>query len=342
MKLISAPMATLSHEAFRRLIEGFGGCDEYFTEMINAGSLLTMGPFEKFYIISQCAPEKTVWQLTGNKTEAMIKASAVLARLSGVGIDLNMGCSAPQIANTGAGIAWMEKPIEETANLVRGIRAQIDKTADEEGLAHKRLSVKMRLGGEDWSEKSLLDFSKMLESEGVELITLHPRSKKEKYRAKPRYEMAEFLCQNLSIPIYLNGDIADAESAKYALSKAPSVQGLMIARAAAQKPWIFAEVKVALEAEKQNEATSNVHCAKTKIDLYETAMKFIDDVEKYQPPEFHKTRLQRFFAYYCHNFSFWHFAQTKLLNASDNDAVRAELGAYFDAQPSDRFIEVAM
>ena len=334
MKLISAPMATLSHEAFRRLIEGFGGCDEYFTEMINAGSLLTMGPFEKFYIISECAPEKTVWQLTGNKTEAMIKASAVLARLSGVGIDLNMGCSAPQIANTGAGIAWMEKPIEETASLVRGIRAQIDKTADEEGLARKRLSVKMRLGGEDWSEKSLLDFSKMLESEGVELITLHPRSKKEKYRAKPRYEMAEFLCQNLSIPIYLNGDIADAESAKYALSKAPSVSGLMIARAAAQKPWIFAEVQAGL----QNKDES----AKTKIDLYETAMKFIDDVEKYQPKEFHKTRLQRFFTYYCHNFAFWHFAQTKLLNASDNDAVRAELGAYFDAQPSDRYIEVAM
>lgn len=332
MKLISAPMATLSHEAFRRLIERFGGCDEYYTEMINAGSLLTMGPFERFYLLSECAKEKTVWQLTGSKTEQMIKASAVLARLDGVGIDLNMGCSAPQIAKTGAGIAWMEKPIAETAELVRGIRSQIDSAAAETGRAKKRLSVKMRLGGEDWSEEGLLAFSKMLVDEGVELIALHPRTKKEKYRTKPQYEEAEFLCQNLSIPLYVNGDIADAESARFALSKAPSVQGLMIARAAAQKPWIFAEIKAGL---------SGVSAEKTKIDLYETAVQFIDDVEKYQPKEFHKTRLQRFFSYYCHNFSYWHYAQTKLLNAPDTAAVRAELADYFAKQPSDRFIEIA-
>ena len=146
--------------------------------------------------------------------------------------------------------------------------------------------------------------------------------------------MAQFLCENLSIPIYLNGDIADAESAKYALSKAPSVQGLMIARAAAQKPWIFAEVKAGLQNKDENQ--------KTKIDLYKIALLFIDDVEKYQPKEFHKTRLQRFFTYYCHNFSFWHYAQTKLINASDTEAVKAELADYFQKQPSDRYIEVAI
>ena len=47
MKLICGPMATISHPAFRILVEKFGGCDEYFTEMINAGTLLTGGPFEK-------------------------------------------------------------------------------------------------------------------------------------------------------------------------------------------------------------------------------------------------------------------------------------------------------
>ena len=43
-------MATISHPAFRIMVEQFGGCDEYFNEMINAGSLLTGGPFEKYYI----------------------------------------------------------------------------------------------------------------------------------------------------------------------------------------------------------------------------------------------------------------------------------------------------
>ena len=53
MKLIAGPMATLSHEAFRHLAEDFGGADEYYTEMINASSLLNMGPFEKFYLINK-------------------------------------------------------------------------------------------------------------------------------------------------------------------------------------------------------------------------------------------------------------------------------------------------
>ena len=105
-------MATLSHEAHRRLIEKFGGCDEYFTEMINAGSLLTNGPFEKFYLMNETVPEKMVWQLTGGKTALIERAVPVVAELGGVGIDLNMGCCAPEIFASGAGIAWMLKPVE--------------------------------------------------------------------------------------------------------------------------------------------------------------------------------------------------------------------------------------
>ena len=104
MKLMLAPMATLSHEAFRRAVARFGGCDEYFTEMINASSLLNMGPWEKFYLMDGPEPEKIVWQLTGNKAEPLAQAAALVAGLEGRGVDLNMGCSAPQIANTGAGI----------------------------------------------------------------------------------------------------------------------------------------------------------------------------------------------------------------------------------------------
>ena len=65
MKFICGPMATISHEAFRRCVEAFGFCDEYFTEMINASSLLNMGPFEKFYLMNGTVEDKIVWQLTG-------------------------------------------------------------------------------------------------------------------------------------------------------------------------------------------------------------------------------------------------------------------------------------
>ncbi len=204
MKKILAPMATLSHEAFRRCVARFGGCDEYFTEMINAGSLIHMGPFEKFYLMSGPEPEKIVWQITGSRTDYMTEAARILSEREGLGIDINMGCSAPQIANTGAGVAWMLKPLDETRNLVKSV-----KTAS----GQKRLSVKLRLGDENFTEEKLFDFCKMLIDEGVEMLTLHPRTKKEKYREHSRWQIVEDLAKKFpKIPVILNGDIKDKKS----------------------------------------------------------------------------------------------------------------------------------
>ncbi|MCR5606890.1 MAG: tRNA-dihydrouridine synthase family protein [Treponema sp.] len=240
MKLICAPMATLSHEAFRRSVEIFGACDEYYTEMINAGSLLTMGPFEKYYILNGPVPNKIVWQLTGNKIDSMIQAAAVVSKLGGIGIDINMGCSAPQIYQTGAGISWMLKPIDESRKLVRGVKQELSPSL--------RLSVKLRLGDEDFTDESFFGFCDMLVEEGVSQITLHARTKKEKYRLRPKWEYVEKLAlRQPGISVILNGDVNDGLAANEAMKIAPHSAGLMIARKAAQCPWIFSEVKACLE-----------------------------------------------------------------------------------------------
>ena len=123
MKLFLAPMDAITHQAFRNLVARFGGCDEYFNEMINASSLLAGGAWEKFYLLDGPEPEKLVWQLTDKNGEKMAQAASFLAERGGIGIDLNMGCSAPQIAKTGAGIAWMLKPVEETQAMVRAVKS---------------------------------------------------------------------------------------------------------------------------------------------------------------------------------------------------------------------------
>lgn len=320
-KLILAPMATLSHEAFRRCVARFGGCDEYFTEMINAGSLLNMGPWEKFYLMAGPEPQKIVWQLTGNDSSKMGEATKILADLEGIGIDLNMGCSAPQIANTGAGISWMLKDIHETEKMVRLVKKSILDSGKE-----KRLSVKLRLGDEKFTDEGFFDFCKMLIDNGVELLTLHPRTKKEKYREKPRWHYVEKLTQLFpNIPIYLNGDVKDFQSYKSAIQTAPNCAGVMIARMTAQKPWIFRELQNASNNEK-----------KLEIDCEQIALDFIKDVEECQPEEFWKTRLQRFFAYYCLNFSFAHYFQTQMINAKDNEDAKNKIKEYFFRCSNDR------
>ena len=113
-------------------------------------------------------------------------------------------------------------------------------------------------------------------------------------------------------------------AAEEAQKAAPHAAGVMIARAAVQKPWIFAELKnLPFEDE-------------SLLDAEQLALDFIDDVEKCQPQEFWKTRLQRFFAYYCLNFSFAHYFQTQMLNSKDNDDARARLKEYFEKCPDDK------
>ncbi|MGN0729726.1 tRNA-dihydrouridine synthase family protein [Treponema sp.] len=331
MKFVCAPMATLSHEAFRILIENFGGCDEYFTEMINAPSLLNRGPFEKFYLLNGPAPEKIVWQLTGSETKPLAEAACIVCEKGGIGVDLNMGCSAPQIYKTGAGISWMLKPLEETKKTVRAVKDSLN-LMEQKMNRHFRLSVKCRLGDENFTEAGFLSFTDMLVENGVELITLHPRTIKEKYRGLPRYEFVHKISQRYKdvAQVYLNGCIKDFESESYALQKCPGADGVMIARAAAEKPWIFRQIQ------KNHEHSAE----EISVDRMKTALDFIDYVEKFQPKEFHKTRIQRFFSYYCKQFEFGHYFQTGMTNYKSNDESRKTVIDYFSRQPHEQFLTI--
>lgn len=324
-RLLLAPMDAVTHQAFRNLVFKFGGCDEYFNEMINASSLLNNGPWEKYYLLDGPESEKLVWQLTDKSAQKMAEAASVLAGRNGLGIDLNMGCSAPQIAKTGAGIAWMLKPLEETASMVRSVKSALENAA-KDGAKPKRLSVKLRLGDEKYTEERFFNFCRMLIDEGVQMITLHARTQKQKHSRHSDWGAVERLCRKFpGFPVVLNGDVKNAESYALALKTAPDICAVMIATAAAQKPWVFKELKVHKPFE---------------FDAEELALTFIEDVEKYQPAEFWKTRLQRFFAYYCLNFSFGHYFQTQMLNLRDNDDARKRVRDYFEKCPEDKILYI--
>jgi len=323
MKLLLAPMATLTHQPLRLTINQFGGCDEYFTEMIQAGTVLTNSPFEKYYLLTAPHPEKLVWQITGNKTDSMAKAAELLCGIGGLGLDINMGCSAPDIVKTGAGIAWMLKPICETEYMLK----QVKKTIDSNNF-QQRFSVKIRLGDENFSETNFFSFIDMLAYQGIQQITLHPRTRKEKYRQKPKLEYVHKLCEyietkNYQIDVILNGGIEDKLSLENAKKIAPKATGFMIGRAAIQKPWIFSILK---------------NIQPEKIDILQTALDFISYLEQYQPPEFYKTRLQRFFTYYSDNVKFSHHLRTQLLNNATPDGCREELKKYFSQCSNEQYL----
>lgn len=333
MKLLLAPMATLSHEALRNLIFRFGGCDEYYCEMIHATSLVSGGKFEEYYIRTQPEPDKMVWQLTDYREEALKEASKIVSELGGIGIDINMGCPAPDIYRTGAGCAWMSKPLQEVASMLNKVKSVLDSSTT----SCKRLSCKIRLGEEDFTIEKLFAYCDMLVSEGVTQITLHPRTRKEKYTRKAHWEYVNQLCEylkskysSLNLQIIGNGSIFSVEDAISSIKKAPNIDGIMLGRSAIQKPWLFKQISSALSNEE----------FKTEIDLFELAIDFMKDIENCQPQEFWKTRKQRFFIYFCNNFQFGNYLKSQLINNDGFEVQKNILQEYFEKMPSERFLTI--
>lgn len=333
MKLLLAPMATLSHEALRNLIFRFGGCDEYYCEMIHATSLVSGGKFEEYYIRTQPEPDKMVWQLTDYREEALKEASKIVSELGGIGIDINMGCPAPDIYRIGAGCAWMSKPLQEVASMLNKVKSVLDSSTT----SCKRLSCKIRLGEENFTIEKLFDYCDMLVSEGVTQITLHPRTRKEKYTRKARWEYVNQLCEylktkysSLNLQIIGNGSIFSVEDAISSIKKAPNIDGIMLGRSAIQKPWLFKQISSALSNEE----------FKTEIDLFELAIDFMKDIENCQPQEFWKTRKQRFFIYFCDNFQFGNYLKSQLINNDGFEIQKNILQEYFEKMPSERFLTI--
>jgi len=281
-------MAEISHRAFRELIEEFGGCDNYFSEMISAAALLAGGPFEKWYIDTAPNPVKLVFQLLGSDSAVLSNAASFLDKLECAGIDINMGCSAPLIRKTRAGAAWMGS-IDRAGELISCIRLKVK----------RRLSVKLRIGYKDDFEY-LVKFCRRLEEEGVDLITLHPRTVTEKFKRLARWEYVGALRQELKIPVAGNGDIANA--AELVRRASGSCDAVMVGRAAVRMPWIFAEAKRQLT-ENREQLTINIK---------ETGLRFIELLTKYQPPEFFISRARRFFGFFCDNLKWGTYLKNQL------------------------------
>ena len=190
---------------------------------------------------------------------------------------------------------------------------------------------------EDFTIEKLFAYCDMLVSEGVTQITLHPRTRKEKYTRKARWEYVNQLCEylkskysSLNLQIIGNGSIFSVEDAISSIKKAPNIDGIMLGRSAIQKPWLFKQISSALSNEE----------FKTEIDLFELAIDFMKDIENCQPQEFWKTRKQRFFIYFCDNFQFGNYLKSQLINNDGFEIQKNIFQEYFEKMPSERFLTI--
>ena len=304
--LILAPMAGLSHGAFRRLVEETAPFDLYFSEMISAGPLLSRGRFETYYTDSYPAPHRVVYQLLSPRADLLVAAGGRLAELRPGGIDVNFGCSAPEVVRNGGGIAWLRRPAEALEAL-RGVASAI---------APLPLSVKLRLP-EGYRPETMEAFLSALPEAGVAAVTIHPRHQKQSYSRPSHRSILRRLAAASPIPVVASGDVCDPSSFD-AVRRIPGVAGAMIGRGAIARPWITRVLRG---------ETSGAGATRREL-----AERFFGLLEAYQPKEFWVSRSRRFLTYFLGAVPFGRRLAAQLQEESDYSRIRREAVAFLRRQ----------
>jgi tRNA-dihydrouridine synthase B len=102
------------------------------------------------------------------------------------------------------------------------------------------VTLKMRTG---WCQthKNALSIARAAEQAGVQMITVHGRTREQGYKGQAEYDTIAAVKAALRIPVVANGDITSPEKAREVL-QATGADALMIGRAAQGRPWIFREI----------------------------------------------------------------------------------------------------
>ncbi len=201
-----------------------------FREMVSSEAVVRGS--EKTLGMTDIHPDERplVQQLFGSDPDVMAEAAAKIeAEHHPEGFDINMGCPVYKIVHNFNGAALMKEPAL-ASEIVRKMKARISVP----------LSVKIRLG---WSDpRECVEFARVLEDAGADLLTVHGRTKCQGYAGKSDWNMIGEVKKTVSIPVLCNGDIHSADLMPRAL-EVSGCDGVLIARGALGNPWIFAQMQ---------------------------------------------------------------------------------------------------
>jgi tRNA-dihydrouridine synthase 3 len=226
-RLVMAPMARGTDLPFRRLASEWGA-EVCLGEMAYAhkvakreGSemaLLRRHPSERFFGA----------QLAGKHPEAVAEAARIAEGQGSDFVDLNLGCPIDDATRRGFGAALLERP-SKVAAIVAAMKAAVAVP----------VTVKLRLG---WSEgkPTALKIALAAQDAGADAVTLHGRSRAQRYRRPADWSFVRELVSSLSVPVIGNGDVMSWRDAATRMEET-GCAGVMVGRWALAKPWIFRE-----------------------------------------------------------------------------------------------------
>lgn len=221
-----APMEGITDVPFRKQVQKHG-CGVTCTQMVHARGLVEGTQSRLKEVVAIDETEKPVgFQLCGHEPVFLAEASQMIEQMGFSFIDLNMGCPAKNVVKRGSGSALLKTP--EKARLA--IRAIVQNTK-------LPVTVKIRAGWDD-TYKNGGDIAEIAQEEGVKLISVHARTRAQKFKGKADWKLISDIKKKVSIPVIGNGDIFKPGDINTMLAESEA-DGVMIARGALGNPWLF-------------------------------------------------------------------------------------------------------
>jgi len=235
-----APMAGVTDRPFRKLAKRLGAgyaVSEMVTSRLDL--MKTLKTSRRTDHEGETGPIAV--QIAGTEPQMMAEAARYNIQRGAQIIDINMGCPAKKVCQKWAGSGLMkDEPL--ALSIIEAVVAACEPF-------HVPVTLKMRTG---WSEdtKNALSLAKAAETMGVQMITVHGRTREQGFKGLAEYETIKSVKSAVTIPVVANGDIDSAKKAKEVLDFTQA-DALMIGRAAQGRPWIFREIDYHLKTSKE-------------------------------------------------------------------------------------------
>lgn len=227
-RLVLAPMAGVTDRPFRQLCRMLGA-GMTVSEMITSRPDLRDSRKTQLRMDHQGEPGPIIVQIAGGIPEMMADAARYNVDHGAQIIDINMGCPAKKVCKVDAGSALLKN-----TKLVKSILSAVVESVS------VPVTLKIRTG---WSRenKNAIEVAKIAEDCGIQALTVHGRTREDKYLGQAEYKTIRDVKQSISIPVIANGDIDNAQKAKMVMDFT-GADAMMIGRTAQQQPWIFKHI----------------------------------------------------------------------------------------------------
>jgi tRNA-dihydrouridine synthase B len=232
-RLALAPMAGVTDQPFRQLCRELGA-GYVVTEMVSANPALrnTRKSVLRTRFDGEATPVAV--QIAGSDPDWLAQAAQYNVSLGAEIIDINMGCPAKKVCRKLAGSALLsDEPL--VAEILNAVVKAVDVP----------VTLKIRTGPTR-DQRNGPHIARLAQDAGISALSVHGRSREDRFRGDAEYDTIREICQSVSIPVFANGDVTHPAQARQVLDYT-GADGLMIGRGAQGNPWIFREINHYLE-----------------------------------------------------------------------------------------------